>query len=68
MRGRARYPPAANCDHGPDRLDQPERPCALKKSVDGAECTRAREPEYVPRATAFEGVGHEHRGHSGKPE
>ena len=53
---------------GPNRLDQPEGPCALQKPIGGAEQARRGEAEDEPMAAAFKGVTDQHGGHCEKAE
>ena len=60
--------PAPQRDAGPDRLDQPERPGALQKSVSRPERACAGKGEDEPMAALLQRVGHQHRGHREQTE
>jgi kynurenine formamidase len=57
--------PAPQCDAGPDRLDQSERPGALQKSVNRTQRARRREAEDKPAAAILQRVTHQHAGEPG---
>ena len=67
-RGHRRLTPSAATRPGPDRLDQPERPGALQKSVNRTERASAREGEDEPVAAILQRVSHQHRGHREQTE
>src|SRR3954454_4911993 len=60
--------PAPQRDPGPDRLDQPERPGALQKSVSRTQRAGSREAEDEQAIAILHCVTHEHRGHREQSE
>lgn len=52
--------PTPDRDQRPDRLNQSKWPCALHKSIDGAERASAGKRQNVPPAARFQCIANEH--------
>src|SRR5712691_10006275 len=53
--------PSLYCDQRPNGLDQPERPGALRKTVDRCQHAGARERQNKARTMIFERIEDQHR-------
>lgn len=54
-------PPAAERHHGPHSFHRSERPCALQKAINRAQCAGESEGKDEPRAAFFQRVENQHR-------
>jgi hypothetical protein len=52
--------PSCDCDDAPDRLDDPERPCALQEAVGGPEPAGNREAQHPPGRATLKSVADQH--------
>src|SRR5271168_1135530 len=62
------HPPPPYRNHGPYRLDKPERPGALHKSIDRSQCTSACERQNERGAAILERIADQHRRHCKQTE
>lgn len=61
-------PPFSQRDDGPNRFDEPERPCSLQESIHGREDTGGCERQNEPRAALLKRIENQHCSYREKSE